>query len=46
MRDRMNRYPTALAGWHIVYRVDDEIVMVAVLKVGKKHGPDFYAGIE
>lgn len=32
--------------WRIVYRVDDEVVTVEVLRVGKKHGPEFYEGLE
>ena len=32
--------------WRVVYRVDDVFVIVEVLKVGEKHGPEFYAGLE
>lgn len=32
--------------WRIVYRIDDDVVIVEVLRVGKKHGPEFYEGLE
>ena len=32
----------SLVVWRIVYQIDDEVVIVEVLRVGKKHGPEFY----
>jgi mRNA-degrading endonuclease RelE of RelBE toxin-antitoxin system len=31
--------------WRIVYRVDDELGLVIILKVGEKRGSEFYAGV-
>jgi len=28
--------------WRVVYRPDDDLLLIKVLKVGKKHGPEFY----
>ncbi len=39
-------YKIKLGDWRIVYRVDDEILVVTVAKVGKKEGPEFYRGLQ
>lgn len=31
--------------WRIVYRVDDELGLVMLLKVGEKRGAEFYEGL-
>lgn len=31
--------------WRIVYRVDDELGLVMILKIGEKRGAEFYEGI-
>lgn len=46
LRGDRSRYRIALGEWRIVYRVDEEVIVVEVLKVGKKHGPEFYTGID
>jgi mRNA interferase RelE/StbE len=38
-------YKIKLGDWRIVYRIDDDIVTVIVVKVGKKSGPEFYQAI-
>jgi len=34
-----------LNGWRIVYRVGDESLVVVILRVGQKTGPETYAGL-
>jgi mRNA interferase RelE/StbE len=46
LRGRSERYKIVLGTYRIVYRVGEDILLVLVLKVGKKHGPEFYADIE
>ncbi len=36
------RYRIRLGDWRIVYKVEDEIITVTVIKVGMKEGPTFY----
>ena len=38
-------YKIVLGPNRIVYEVIDDLVIVEVLKVGKKHGPEFYTGL-
>lgn len=45
LRGTTERYKIALGEYRIVYRVKDDILLILVLKVGKKHGPEFYADI-
>lgn len=40
-----DKWQIALDSWRMVYRIEDEILVVEVLKIGKKHGPEFYAGL-
>jgi mRNA interferase RelE/StbE len=35
-------YKINLGAWRLVYEVDDDILIVLVLKVGKKAGSEFY----
>ncbi len=46
LRGRTERYKIALGEYRIVYNVNDRILLVLVLKVGKKHGPEFYEDIK
>ena len=46
LRGRAERYKIVLDNYRIVYSVKDEILLILVLKVGKKHGPEFYQNIE
>jgi len=45
MRGYPDRYRLSLAEWRIMYRVDDDTVVVEVLKVGRKYGPEFYTDL-
>mgnify|MGYP001023507467 CR=1 FL=1 len=42
MRNYPDRYRITIDDHRIYYRVDDEALIVHLLKVGKKHGPEFY----
>ncbi len=46
MRGYTDHYRLALAEWRIMYRVDDDVIVVEVIKVGRKHGPEFYIDLE
>lgn len=47
LRNRFNNlYKISLDQYRIVYRIEDEIILITVLKVGKKHGPEFYQEID
>ena len=46
LRGRTERYKIALGEYRMVYRVHEDILLVLMLKVGKKHGPEFYNAIE
>jgi mRNA interferase RelE/StbE len=43
LREKEAIYRIALDQIRIVYSVEDEILVVEVVKVGRKHGPEFYA---
>jgi mRNA interferase RelE/StbE len=45
LRGASERYKIALGAYRIVYRIEEVRVTILVLKVGKKHGPEFYAEI-
>lgn len=36
-----DKWQLALDSWRIVYRLEDDLLVVEVLKVGKKHDPEF-----
>ncbi|MDQ3249963.1 MAG: type II toxin-antitoxin system RelE/ParE family toxin [Chloroflexota bacterium] len=38
-------YKIVLGQYRIVYEVFDDLVLVEVLRIGKKQGPEFYADI-
>ncbi|HMN31239.1 MAG TPA: type II toxin-antitoxin system RelE/ParE family toxin [Caldilineaceae bacterium] len=40
--DLQGLYKIKLGDWRVVYRVDDTILVVTVIKVGQKSGPEFY----
>ncbi len=42
LRGTAERYRIAPGEYRLVYRVQDEVLLVLVLKIGKKHGPEFY----
>ncbi|MCE7979588.1 MAG: type II toxin-antitoxin system RelE/ParE family toxin [Caldilinea sp. CFX5] len=37
-----DKWQVALDAWRVVYRIEDDMLIVEVLKIGKKHGPEFY----
>lgn len=41
-----NSWQIRLDTYRIVYTIDDDVLMIEVIKVGHKHGPEFYADIE
>ena len=43
LRDRPSRYRISLDDHRIYYQIDEDQVIVILLKVGRKHGPEFYA---
>lgn len=45
LRSHPNYYRIRLDTYRIVYRVEDELILVIVLKVGRKQGPEFYSDI-
>lgn len=42
LREHPGYYRVRLDDWRVVYRVDDDVLMVLVVRVGRKHGPEFY----
>jgi mRNA interferase RelE/StbE len=42
LRDRLNRYRIRVDKWRIVYEVEDDVLLVLVLRIGQKLGPEFY----
>lgn len=46
LRNSHDRYRIRLAQYRIVYRVQDDILLVEMLKVGKKEGPEFYEDLD
>ncbi len=39
-------YKISLGTWRIVYEIYEDILVILVLKVGKKSGPEFYHDIQ
>lgn len=46
LRDSQNRYRIRLDDYRIVYRIEDDILLIEVLKVGQKEGADFYDDVD
>ena len=47
MRDELaDCYKISLGAWRIVYEVQEDILIILVLKVGKKTDPEFYHDIQ
>lgn len=40
-----NHFRIRLDGWRIVYRVHDDAVMVLILRIRRKSGPEIYKGL-
>lgn len=45
LREKEAIYRIALDQIRIVYSIEDEMLVVEVVKVGRKHGPEFYADV-
>ena len=46
LRNAPNRYRIRMAEYRIAYTIEDEILLIEVLKVGKKDGPNFYEDLD
>lgn len=46
LRNTNDRYRIRLDQYRIVYRVEDDLLLVEMLKVGKKESPEFYADLD
>lgn len=42
LREREGFYRLTLDQYRIVYSIEDDILVIEVIKVGQKHGPEFY----
>jgi len=42
LRNAQNRYRLRLDDYRIIYRIEDDMLLIEVLKVGRKDGPEFY----
>ena len=45
LREEAAIYRVSLDQIRIVYSIEDEILVIEIVKVGRKHGPEFYADI-
>lgn len=45
LREREGLYRIALDHYRIVYSIEDDILLIEVVKVGRKQGPKFYEEI-
>jgi mRNA interferase RelE/StbE len=39
-------YKISLGAWRLVYEIDDDVLVVLMLKLGRKIGPEFYQDIQ
>lgn len=46
LRNAKDRYRIRLDQYRIVYAIEDDILLIEVLKVGKKEGPEFYVDLD
>jgi mRNA interferase RelE/StbE len=46
LRNMPGRYRIRLDDWRIIYRVEREKVLILILRVRRKTGPETYEGIE
>lgn len=46
LRNSQNRDRIRLDNYRIVYRIEDDILLVEVLKVGQKDGSEFYEDVD
>jgi mRNA interferase RelE/StbE len=45
LREREQMYRIALDDYRIVYSIEDDLLIIEVVKVGPKEGPEFYQDI-
>lgn len=45
LREKEGIYRIAFDQYRIVYSIEDEILVIEVVKVGRKQGPEFYADV-
>lgn len=45
LRTFPDRYRIRVDDYRIVYRVEDDLLMIEVVKVGRKSGPEFYTDV-
>jgi mRNA interferase RelE/StbE len=45
LREKEEIYRIAFDQYRIVYSIEDEILVIVVVKVGHKQGPEFYADV-
>lgn len=45
LRTFPDRYRIRLDDYRIVYYIEDDLLIVEIVKVGRKHGPEFYDDI-
>lgn len=45
LRGKQNIYRIAIDHYRIVYSIEDDILLVEVINVGPKAGPEFYANV-
>ena len=42
LREKEQIYRIALDQYRIVYSIEDEVLVIEIVKVGRKHAPEFY----
>jgi mRNA interferase RelE/StbE len=45
LREKGEIYRIALDQYRIVYSIENDVLVIEVVKVGRKYGPEFYADI-
>lgn len=45
LREHESMYRIALDDYRIVYSIEDDLLLIEVVKVGQKEGPEFYEDI-
>lgn len=45
LREREQMYRIALDDYRIVYSIEDDLLIIEVVKVGSKAGPEFYQDV-
>jgi mRNA-degrading endonuclease RelE of RelBE toxin-antitoxin system len=41
-----NSWQIRLDNYRIVYNIEDAVLIVEIIQLGRKHGPEFYVDIE